>query len=144
VQIAATLVVGLVLPFFAYVGLAAAGFDISGAMFIVVVVALTVTAALIWAEGVLAIRSKPPPAAPAAPYPPTTAVIATYLPNEAATILETARSFLRLDYPAPLQIIVAYNTPRPLPVEADLRALAGKTPGSFPTRWRAAPPRRRT
>ena len=132
VQIAATLLIGLVLPFFVYVALAAAGFDITGAMFIVVVVALMVTATLIWTEGLLALSYRPPPATPAAPYPPATAIIATYLPNEAATILETVRAFLRLNYPAPLQIIVAYNTPRPLPVEEDLRALAAHDPRLSP------------
>lgn len=125
-QIAATLILGLVVPFFAYLLLYNAGFDISGAMYLVVVVALAVTAALIWTEGLLALRSRPPPATPAAPFPPATAIIAAYLPNEAATIIETARAFLRLDYPAPLQVIVAYNTPRPMPVEEELQALAAR------------------
>jgi len=51
-------------------------------------------------------------------------VIAAYLPNEAATIVETVEAFLRLEYPGPLQIILAYNTPRPMPIESVLAEIA--------------------
>nr|MDQ5827253.1 response regulator [Chloroflexota bacterium] len=33
-------------------------------------------------------------------YPPASAVIAAYLPNEAATVVETIEAFLRIEYPA--------------------------------------------
>ncbi|MFJ2672692.1 glycosyltransferase [Streptomyces sp. NPDC087525] len=68
------------------------------------------------------------PDAPGRPYPPASAVIAAYLPNEAATIVDTVESFLRLDYPNELEIVLAYNTPHPLPVEDTLREIAGRDP----------------
>jgi hypothetical protein len=128
-EILLTYVVGLLLPFFAYVAAYRAGFDITMGVYLAVVIALVVTGALIWIEGILAFRRTVPPDAPAEPYPPATAVIAAYLPNEAATIVETLQAFLSLEYPAPLQIILAYNTPKALPVERDLIRLAGEHPG---------------
>ncbi|WP_213030106.1 hypothetical protein, partial [Acinetobacter baumannii] len=59
-------------------------------------------------------------------------MIAAYLPNEKATILDTVESFQRLDYPADLQIIVAYNTPTPLGIEDDLREIAELDPRVLP------------
>ena len=57
-------------------------------------------------------------------------MIAAYLPNEAATIVETVEAFLAQDYPD-LQVILAYNTPHPLPVEEELRGdRASATRGS--------------
>ena len=94
-----------------------------------VVVALLVTGVSIWVEGFLAMRPVQPPPAPqddpdGPAYPPASAVIAAYLPNEAATIVETVQSFLRVDYPGDLQIVLAYNTPVDLPVEAVLGRIA--------------------
>ncbi|ADB74244.1 response regulator [Geodermatophilus obscurus] len=131
-QVVLTLVLGVVLPFFVHLGLHAVGVDISGVTYPIVVVALVVTAASIWAEGLLALRPDQPPEEPAAPYPRASAVIAAYLPNEAATVVETVESFLRLDYPGELQVILAYNTPRPLPVEETLADLARKDPRLVP------------
>ncbi len=96
--------------------------------YVVVVVALLVTAVLIWIEGLLALRPKHPPALPEEGYVPATAIIAAYLPNEAATIIETIRSFQRVDYPAGLQIVLAYNTPRPMPVEDTLKEMSRNDP----------------
>lgn len=44
--------------------------------------------------------------------------------NEAATIVGTIESMLSVEYPASLQIILAYNTPHDLPVEDELRDIA--------------------
>ena len=55
-------------------------------------------------------------------------MIAAYLPNESATILETLDAFLALEYPGPLEVILAYNTPEPLPVEDELREMADREP----------------
>ncbi|MBI0383480.1 glycosyltransferase family 2 protein, partial [Streptomyces albiflaviniger] len=49
-------------------------------------------------------------------------------PNEAATIVDTIESFLRLDYPNELEIVLAYNTPHPMPVEETLREMARRDP----------------
>lgn len=131
-QVLLSLLLGIVAPFFLYAGLYLLGLDVSGVMYFAVVAALLVTAASIWAEGFYALKPDRPPEQPSTPYPAASAVIAAYLPNEAATIVETAEAFLRQDYPADLQVIVAYNTPRPLPVEKTLREIAARDPRLVP------------
>lgn len=124
-QIAITLLVGLVAPYFAYFLLDRAGYDVTPYVYTAVVTALVVTSAAIWLEGFYALRRiDPPPARDT--WPRATAIVAAYLPNEAATILETVKAFLALDYPGELEIIVAYNTPHPLPVEEELKAIAAR------------------
>lgn len=123
-QIALTLIMGSIIPYLVYAGLDALGFDITPYVYIVVVVALALTAFFVWAEGLLSLKTAHPPVQPKTPYPPASAIIAAYLPNEALTIVETVEAFLRVDYPADLQIILAYNTPYDLPVEDTLRAIA--------------------
>jgi CheY-like chemotaxis protein/cellulose synthase/poly-beta-1,6-N-acetylglucosamine synthase-like glycosyltransferase len=132
-QIALTLLLTAVIPFFIYAGLDAAGLDITQTTYMVVVVALVVTAYLIWVEGLSALRRADPPE-PAAPYPPASAIIAAYLPNEAATVLDTIEAFLCVEYPGELRIILAYNTPRDMPIEATLRELARRDPRFVPLR----------
>lgn len=124
IQLVLVFTLFLVVPLVAYTLLAASGHDITPQAYIVVVIALLITATLIWVEGFLALVAPPPPPEPAGPKPPASAIIAAYLPNEAATIVETVEAFLRQEYPGPLQIILAYNTPRDLPVEAALTAIA--------------------
>jgi cellulose synthase/poly-beta-1,6-N-acetylglucosamine synthase-like glycosyltransferase len=97
-------------------------------MYIVVVIALLSTAYVLWLEGLLALRREDPPDVAPTDYPPASAIIAAYLPNEAATIIESIGAFLRVDYPGDLQVILAYNTPRDLPIETTLRALAASDP----------------
>jgi cellulose synthase/poly-beta-1,6-N-acetylglucosamine synthase-like glycosyltransferase/GGDEF domain-containing protein len=128
VQIAITQVLAIGLPLAVYLLLDVLGVDIVPFVYVVVVIALLVTAVLIWTEGILALRPKHPPRLPEQSYVPATAIIAAYLPNEAATIVETVRSFQRIDYPAGLQIVLAYNTPRAMPVEETLREIAGADP----------------
>jgi cellulose synthase/poly-beta-1,6-N-acetylglucosamine synthase-like glycosyltransferase/CheY-like chemotaxis protein len=130
-QIAVTVVIGMGLPFLLYVLADRAGLDITPFVYIVVVVALLVTGTSIWVEGLLALNPVQPPLAPQeldtgtdVPYPPASAIIAAYLPNEAATVEETIEAFLRVDYPGELQVILAYNTPVDLPVERVLGLLA--------------------
>ena len=124
-QILATVLLGVVLPFPVYLGLYELGIDISTPVYLALVLALGLTATAIWTEGFLALDPVRPPAEPGSPPPPASAVIAAYLPNEAATIVETVQAFLRCEYPD-LQIVLAYNTPRALPVEATLRELAAQ------------------
>lgn len=131
-QIAVTMVIGMVLPFLLYVYADRAGVNVAPYAYVVVVLALLITGASIWVEGVLALKPVQPPLAPqerdpdqeALPYPPASAIIAAYLPNEAATVEETIEAFLRVDYPGELQVILAYNTPTDLPVEQVLGRLA--------------------
>lgn len=122
-MVVATLLL-VVMPFLFYALLAASGHDVSGVAYAVVVVALVSTAFLILLEGVLALNPVQPPLTPGLPSPPASAIIAAYLPNEAATIIETVEAFLMVDYPAGLQVVLAYNTPRDLPVEELLREIA--------------------
>ena len=120
--------VAILVPLAVYLVFDAFGLDIVPVMYLVVVAALLATALLIWVEGIMAFRPKNPPHVPEESYPPATAIIAAYLPNEAATVVETIRSFQRIDYPAGLQIVLAYNTPRRLPVEETLREIAETDP----------------
>jgi cellulose synthase/poly-beta-1,6-N-acetylglucosamine synthase-like glycosyltransferase/DNA-binding response OmpR family regulator len=120
------LILAVAVPTLIYWVLDRAGLDITPYMYVAVVIALVLTATLIWVEGIAALNPTQPPADPASPHPPASAIIAAYLPNEAATVVETIEAFLRVDYPAPLQVILAYNTPRDLPIEATLREIAAR------------------
>jgi cellulose synthase/poly-beta-1,6-N-acetylglucosamine synthase-like glycosyltransferase/DNA-binding NarL/FixJ family response regulator len=133
-QLVLVLILFLVVPLILYAQLAMHGFDITPAAYIVVVVALLITAALIWTEGFLALRPAEPPAQPGAPHPVASAIIAAYLPNEAATIVETVETFLRQAYPGELQIILAYNSPYAMPVEHALREIAQRDARFVPLR----------
>lgn len=131
-QVAGQQLACLVAPFFAYVALDKIGLDISGVVYFTLVIGLALTAAAIWAEGFAALRVEAPPDEPDV-LPPATALIAAYLPNEAATIVETVEAFLAQDYPD-LQVILAYNTPHPMPVQEELQAIARRDPRLEPFR----------
>ena len=120
-QILSTFVIGIGLPLAVYAALGSVGLDISRLAYWCVLAALLITGAAIWIEGFLALDPQQPPP-----------VIAAYLPNEAATILETVEAFRAIDYPGDLQIIVAYNTPTPMTVEEDLLAVALLDPRVVP------------
>ncbi|HEX2073733.1 MAG TPA: glycosyltransferase family 2 protein [Geodermatophilus sp.] len=126
-QIGLTVGLALLWPL-AVVGLSALlGIQPADWSFRVVVGGLVLTAAMIWLETVLALpRATPPPLAPDE-RPPMTAIIAADLVNEAATIRETLEAFLRADYDR-LEVVLAYNTPEPLPVEVELADLAAAHP----------------
>lgn len=132
IQVVAQQFACLVVPFLVYAGLDRVGIDITGIVYFALVIGLAVTAATIWAEGLAALRVAEPPEEPDV-LPPATAVIAAYLPNEAATVVETVEAFLTQDYPD-LQVILAYNTPHPLPVEEELHAIARRDPRLLPFR----------
>ena len=132
-QIALTIVVGWGIPWLVYSWLESAGLDITGAAYLGLVLALSGTAAMIWIEGWMSLRSEEPPQVDGA-CPPASAIVAAYLPNEASTILSTIDVFLRHDYPAELQVILAYNTPQPHPLEARLKEIALREPRFLPLR----------
>ncbi|WP_420907459.1 glycosyltransferase [Streptomyces scabichelini] len=123
-----SLLLGIGVPFLVYEQAYALGWDLASAAYWVVVTGLVVSALLIVLECLYSLDAEPRPARAAQPYPPASAVIAAYLPNEAATIVDTVESFLRLDYPNELEIVLAYNTPHPLPVEDTLREIARRDP----------------
>ncbi|GAU67066.1 two-component response regulator [Streptomyces sp. NBRC 110611] len=122
------LLLGVGVPFVLYQQAYALGWDLGAAMYWVVVAGLVLSAVLIVLECLFSLDAAARPERPGAPYPPASAVIAAYLPNEAATIVDTVESFLRLDYPGELEIVLAYNTPHPLPVEETLREIAARDP----------------
>ncbi len=134
VQILATIVIAWILPFFIYVGMAAIGFDITFLVYLFVVISLVMTGVFILAEGSMAIKQKEPPELESSAYPKATALIAAYMPNEAETVIETIDAFLALDYPNDVQIILAYNTPDPMPVEEHLDRIAAEHPNFVPVR----------
>ena len=70
------------------------------------------------------------------PLPPCTAIIAAYLPNEQDIIWETIQHMLtQIDVPGDqFQVILAYNTPESLAIEADLQELAARDPRLLPLR----------
>jgi cellulose synthase/poly-beta-1,6-N-acetylglucosamine synthase-like glycosyltransferase/DNA-binding response OmpR family regulator len=121
------------IPLCVYALTDALGFSVTWIAYLVVTAAVTFTAAGIWAESLLALRRTELPPAPPGALPKASAVIAAYLPNEADTVIETVEAFLRHDYPN-LQIVLAYNTPEPMAVEATLRAIAEANPRFLPLR----------
>jgi cellulose synthase/poly-beta-1,6-N-acetylglucosamine synthase-like glycosyltransferase/CheY-like chemotaxis protein len=124
-QVIAQQLACLGVPLLLYWLLDRAGVDITGTVYLAVVVALAVTALLIWVECLAAFRPRTPPDEPVESYPPASAIVAAYLPNEADTIVETVEALLSQDYDD-LQVILAYNTPVDLPVEGELRAIAAR------------------
>ena len=90
------------------------------------------TAFLIAIETARAFRFPTPPMAqPVEPLdlPRVATVVAAYLPNEQATIVESLHAHLAIDYPRDRHLVVlAYNTPVPLMVERELQELADREP----------------
>ena len=123
-QIAFTTAMLLSLPFIIYVAVWYAGFDLTSITYPLMAAALAITAAVIWAESLRAVGTVELPAEPTGAFPPATAIVAAYLPNEAATIMDTVTHVLQQDYPADFQVILAYNSPRHLPIEDTLAELA--------------------
>jgi cellulose synthase/poly-beta-1,6-N-acetylglucosamine synthase-like glycosyltransferase len=127
-QIAFTLAVLLSLPFIIYVTVFYAGFDLTTVTYPLMAAALAITAAALWIESFQAMGAVAVPDAPLGAYPPATAIIAAYLPNEAATIVDTVSNHLEQDYPGEFQVILAYNAPMHLPVEDTLAKMAAQDP----------------
>ncbi|MCX6055536.1 MAG: response regulator [Chloroflexi bacterium] len=125
-QFIISLILYLILPYVVYRVFDHLGFDITNYVYYVIVFTLLVTATVIWIEGFKALKEIDPPKNKDLKYPLASAIIAAYLPNEAYTIVDTIRCFQDLDYPSPIQIILAYNTPKNLPVENILKKIAEK------------------
>jgi CheY-like chemotaxis protein/cellulose synthase/poly-beta-1,6-N-acetylglucosamine synthase-like glycosyltransferase len=128
IQFIVSLLFYLLIPFIIYVTLDKLGADITPFIYYVIVISLLITAIMIWVEGLQSLKDINPPKNPDIKYPPASAIIAAYLPNEAYTIVETIKVFLELEYPGPLQIILAYNSPMQLPVEKVLQKIAEQDP----------------
>jgi cellulose synthase/poly-beta-1,6-N-acetylglucosamine synthase-like glycosyltransferase/GGDEF domain-containing protein len=122
-QVAAQQIACFGVPLFMYWLFNQLGVDVTGSVYLAVVIALAVTSLVIWVECLAAFRPRRPPDDILEGYPPASAIIPAYLPNEAGTIVETVEAVLAQDYEQ-LQVILAYNTPHDLPVERELRAIA--------------------
>jgi len=125
VQVVAQQLACLGAPLLLYWALDRAGLDVTGTIYLAVVVALAITSLVIWVECLAAFRPRRPPDGTLEGYPQASAIIPAYLPNEADTIVETVEAVLAQDY-RQLQVILAYNTPEDLPVEDDLRTIAAR------------------
>ena len=94
--------------------------------------ALLVTALLIAIETARAFRFPDPPLkrpVETLDLPRVATVVAAYLPNEQATIMESLRAHLDVDYPHDRHLVVlVYNSPTSLLVERELRELAEREP----------------
>lgn len=126
VQIALTFLIALGAPYAMYVlaGRLHVARAVTTGGYVFIILALLATAVSIYAESLAALDPLRPPKDHASELPSASAVIAAYLPNEVATIVETVKVFLALEYEPGLQVILAYNGPEPLPVEAELAELA--------------------
>ena len=123
------LVIAWLAPFAIYGALYRAfGWDISIIGFWVVLAAVVITALTVYAEALLSLRAVPAPTEELATYPPASAIVVAYLPNETSTIVDTINCLLEQEYPGTLEVVLAYNTPRRLPIEADLAQMAGRDP----------------
>lgn len=134
VQMVLVQFIAFVLPFLVYVALHRFGIDIAPTTYLVIVLFLAISAYFMGVESFLAFRATDAPTEPATLYPAASAIIAAYLPNEAATVVETIEAFLRVEYLGQLQIVLAYNTPQDLPVEAVLHDIARRHPRFLPLR----------
>ena len=109
---------------------------VAGLHYIVTGVYLVTSLMLIWeACAAWQVRLRLPDAVES-PLPLCTAIIAAYLPNEQDIILETIRHMLaQVDIPPDrFQVILAYNTPESLAIEADLQDIAARDSRLLPLR----------
>lgn len=104
------------------------GVDISPWFYWSVVATMLIMTVSQITEGWAAMRVVEPPPAPPLTPPRATAIIAAYLPNEAATIRETLEVFFAQQYSGGLQVILAYNTPIDMPIEEEFRQLERENP----------------
>ena len=126
---ASNLVIAWLIPLLLYCGLYLVfGLDVSTVGFWVVLGAVVVTALTVYAEALLALRPASPPDRELTSYPEGSAIVVAYLPNETTTVVETLECLLAQDYPGTLEVILAYNTPRRLPIEQDLARMAAEDP----------------
>jgi len=126
-HVALTLVIGIVVPFAAYIALGQAGVDIASAMSALVVISLLVTAALIWLAGFYSLRRPDAPTWPTPWYPPATAIMLSP-PHDDADAVAHMVVRLRRDYAAPLQVIVTYSAPIAVNVQEALEEMARRDP----------------
>lgn len=107
------------------------GLGLQSMLQMIVSLAFAFTSALILTEALMSVRRRRAPGVQGKVRRSSrilTVILVAYLPNEQDVIIDSAMAVLRdLDWPVDhLQLIVAYNTPTELPVEADLHELAAE------------------
>lgn len=128
-QICVAIGLSVLLPLLVYRAAGRTGHDIANLSYVMIVSVLVLNAVLLSVEVCLGVRNdRVENEQLDIIYPAATAIIVAYLPNETKTLIETIDSFIHLEYPSKLQIIVAYNTPRFLPFEDELQSIARKYP----------------
>ncbi|MFT3860546.1 glycosyltransferase family 2 protein [Micropruina sp.] len=127
-QVALLILLTVVLPFALMVAAERNGIHLADVLLVIVAAALALTIGGQWVETTIGAFARTDPPETEIARPLASAIIAAYLPNEQDTIMETLQVFLRHEYAGGLQVILAYNTPKPLPVEAELRRLAAANP----------------
>ena len=132
VQVVSQQLACVLVPFALYALLDRVGIDITGVVYLALVIALALTALAIWIEGMAALPRRELPTPPKR-FPSAAAIIAAYLPNEADTVLESVEAHLAQEYPN-LEVILAYNTPYPLAVEDELEKIARRDSRFKPVR----------
>jgi cellulose synthase/poly-beta-1,6-N-acetylglucosamine synthase-like glycosyltransferase len=128
IQLAFTMSVLLSFPFIVYVAVWYLGFDLTTVVYPAMAVAITAMAVTMWVETGLAKSAPSPPERPGSPEPRASIIVAAYLPNEAGTIIDTLSAMLTQQYAGGFQVVLAYNSPRRLPVEVSLERLAAEDP----------------
>jgi cellulose synthase/poly-beta-1,6-N-acetylglucosamine synthase-like glycosyltransferase len=127
-QVIASYALSVFLPMFIFYLFHLVGIDITYGVYVATLLFLNVMSVLILTECFVAYFHKGAPAKPGAPEAPASAIICAYMPNEAETIMETLEHFLSIEYEPGIQVILSYNTPVPMPIEDDLRALSNQHP----------------
>ncbi len=121
--LAVSLAIAVGLPLLVLTVSDARGFDASWLMLGIGGASLLATAVGTLVGGRHARRDASTTNTPSVADPPATAILVAHLPDVSATILETIEAFRRLETPV-TQIVVAYHTPHPLPVETRMRRVA--------------------
>ncbi|MDQ8045095.1 MAG: glycosyltransferase family 2 protein [Solirubrobacteraceae bacterium] len=132
-QLALGVLVGFVMPTILLVVISTIAAGATGVALYVVSVAYLTTCALMLIEANLAFRKNlrpPPPAASDGWTPEVTLLVVAYLPNEAGLVRQTLEHLCReVDLPGVQpQVLLAYNTPTPMPIEQELQQLAHEIP----------------
>ena len=133
-DIAFVLLYSTVVPFCVYLAVTIVSTITLGRLLTLVATFYAVTALVITFEAIVAAPRRraalPLVTGDGDEIPAVTALIVAYLPNEQQIILQTVKHFLSMvDVPPDkLQVLVVYNTPEPLGVEAELEKLARNDP----------------
>jgi hypothetical protein len=98
----------VVVPFVAYILFWNRGWDISRAMFIVILAALSVTTLFTLLEGLVMLRNRLPDDDPDE-YPPASVLLSATAGGHSRRAIRAIEALLYMDYPAPIKIILLHR-----------------------------------